>query len=346
MQMSKHFSFKSLRAVTGAACVLLWAGAATAACNTNYTVTDSDTLFAVAEREYGNAQGWTLIYYANQGKLNGTSLVPGSSIYIPCTAGQTEADPTPLLDDSADLKFLTGYDYAPFTDKDLPGGGMITEIVNAAMELAPSPVTYSVTWRDNWGKHLDPWLKEKEFDMGFPWYQADCQDQPDDFSCANFLFSDSLITVPMMLFVKADAAFPFASDADIIGKRICRPDGFLTHDLDRKDRRWLTNGDVIIVRAETPEACMQKVIDGEVDAASVNLFLGANVIVDMGLREAIMPLEHPLSEEGMYAVVSKTHWRATGHLYRINAGLAALKADGRYQEIVARHLEGFWAQLR
>jgi polar amino acid transport system substrate-binding protein len=345
--MTKRHSFKSLRVLaTAGVFALLGAGAAQAACNTNYTVKDTDTLFQVAEREYGNAQGWTLIYYANQGKLNGTTLVPGSEIYIPCTAGQTEADPTPLLDDTADLKFLTGYDYAPFTDKDLPGGGMITEIVNAAMELAPSPVTYSVTWRGDWGQHLDPWLKNKEFDMGFPWYQADCDDQPDDFRCVNFLFSDTLITVPMMLFVKADNAFAFTSDDDIKGKRICRPDGFLTHDLERKDRRWLSNGVVTVVRAETPAACMQKVMDGEADAASVNLFLGANLIVDMGLRDVILPLERPLSEEGMHIVVSKTHWRATGHLYRVNAGLAALKADGRYQEIVGRHLEAFWAQLR
>ena len=344
--MGKHFSFKPLRSVAIAACVLFWAGAASAACNSNYTVTDTDTLFEVAEREYGNAQGWTLIYYANQGKLNGTTLVPGSSIYIPCTAGQTEADPTPLLDDNADLKFLTGYDYAPFTDKDLPGGGMITEIVNAAMELAPSPVTYSVTWRGEWGKHLDPWLKEKEFDMGFPWYQADCDDQPDDFRCANFLFSDSLITVPMMLFVKSDAAFEFTSDDDIKGKSICRPEGFLTHDLERKGRRWLSNDVVTVVRAKTPADCMQMVMDGQADAASVNLFLGANLLVEMGLRDVMLPLERPLSEEGMHIIVSKTHWRATGHLYRVNAGLAALKADGRYQEIVARHLESFWAQLR
>lgn len=83
----------------------------------------NNTLFHVAEREYGSAQAWTLIHYANQGKLNGIALVPGSEIYIPCTAGQTVADPTPLLDDNADLKFLTGSNYAPFTDKNLPGGG-------------------------------------------------------------------------------------------------------------------------------------------------------------------------------------------------------------------------------
>ena len=34
------------------------------------------------------------------------------------------------------------------------------------------------------------------------------------------------------------------------------------------------------------------------------------------------------------------------YLYRINAGLKALKAEGRFQDIVSRHLELFWAQLQ
>ncbi|MBU2865522.1 transporter substrate-binding domain-containing protein [Pacificibacter marinus] len=345
--MTKRQLLKSLPIYAAASVFALWgAGAANAACNVNYTVTDSDTLFQVAEREYGSAQAWTLIYYANQGKLNGTTLVPGSQIYIPCTADQTAADPTPLLDDNADLKFLTGSNYAPFTDRDLPGGGMVTEIVNAAMELAPSPVTYSVTWNDDWSQHLDPLLKEKDFDMGFPWGHGNCDAKPEEFRCQNFLYSDSLITVPIMLFVKNDNAFEFNTDEDLAGKSICRPDGYFTYDLEREGRDWLNNGVVTIVRAADANACMQKVMDGEADAASVNLFLGANLIVEMGLRDIILPLERPISEGGLHVVVSKTHWRATAHLYRVNEGLRALKADGRYHEIVGRHLEAFWAQLQ
>jgi polar amino acid transport system substrate-binding protein len=45
-------------------------------------------------------------------------------------------------------------------------------------------------------------------------------------------------------------------------------------------------------------------------------------------------------------VISKRHWRGTSHLYRFNAGLKALKKEGRFEEIVARHLEQFWGQLQ
>ena len=88
------------------------------------------------------------------------------------------------------------------------------------------------------------------------------------------------------------------------------------------------------------------VLKGDVDAASVNLFLGANTIIEMGLRNKILPLERPVSEQGLHVVISKKHWRGTTHLYRINAGLKNLRKSGRYEEIVARHLELFWAQLQ
>lgn len=86
-------------------------------------------------------------------------------------------------------------------------------------------------------------------------------------------------------------------------------------------------------------------MSGEVDAATFNVFLGASKIVAMGLRGQVVPLEMPLSREALHVVISKRHWRGTTHLYRVNAGLEALRASGRYGEIVSRHLEVFWGQL-
>ena len=54
----------------------------------------------------------------------------------------------------------------------------------------------------------------------------------------------------------------------------------------------------------------------------------------------------PLSRESLHVIISKTHWRGTTHLYRINAGLGALRDSGRYNEIVSRHLELFWEQVK
>jgi polar amino acid transport system substrate-binding protein len=66
----------------------------------------------------------------------------------------------------------------------------------------------------------------------------------------------------------------------------------------------------------------------------------------MGLRGAVVPLDKPLSVEGLHVVISKKHWRGTTHLYRFNAGLAALKKSDRYAQIVSKHLGEFWDQLK
>jgi polar amino acid transport system substrate-binding protein len=50
-------------------------------------------------------------------------------------------------------------------------------------------------------------------------------------------------------------------------------------------------------------------------------------------------LETALSEVSLHVIISKAHWRGTSHLYRVNAGVSKLKESGRFDEIVARHLE-------
>ena len=66
--------------------------------------------------------------------------------------------------------------------------------------------------------------------------------------------------------------------------------------------------------------------------------LGEDRLVALGLRSVVVPLERALSTETLHVIISKKHWRGTTQLYRINAGLAAIKANGRHDEIVNRHL--------
>jgi len=168
------------------------AAAAQACAPEDYMVKTGDTVFTIAETRYGDPEKWTLIYYANEAALQASvfQVAPGDVLRLPCAPGTEAADATPLRRDDAELKLLTGGNFAPFTDQDWPGQGMITEIVNAAMEATPAPVTYSITWEDNWSEHLFPDLAGKTFDMGFPCYKPDCAATPGNERCANFHFSD------------------------------------------------------------------------------------------------------------------------------------------------------------
>ncbi|WP_299150413.1 transporter substrate-binding domain-containing protein [uncultured Tateyamaria sp.] len=345
------------------AAVLGWAGTAVA-CAPSHVVGPGETLFSIAEEQLGDLSRWSLIFYNNP-DIQGGSLLElpvGTVLAIPCpdaTASTPVAkpepvvvpetftpDPTPLLQDEAELRLITASNYAPFTDLDWPGQGMLTELVNAALEETPNPLTYSITWENDWSKHLFPMLDSKEFDMGFPWYKPDCAGNPTHERCANFHFSEPLVDLVILLFSRSDALLPFESDADLMGKTLCRPAGYFTHDLDRADRQWLSQGLITLAQPDSPDACFEMLMAGEVDAVALNEFLGVQKMFELGLTDKVAPLSRPLSVEGLHVLISKKHWRGTAHLYRFNAGLAKLKQTDRYNEIVSRHLALFWDQIK
>lgn len=323
--------------------------AAAQSCDMTVSTKAGDTFFSIAEAQYGALEKWSIIYYANQslGLTDPLNIPPGTQVFIPCLPGsESVADATPLQQSDAELRFLTGSNYAPFTDRDWPGQGLITELVNAIMEETPNPVPYAVDWQDDWSQHLFPLLDEAQYDMGFPWLKPDCAADPTNERCANFHFSEPLFEMPIQLFVAATSEFTYEADADVEGKTLCRPKGYYTHDLDGQGRNWLKDGKITLVTPDTPDDCFTLLVAGEVDAVPENLFLGAAKIKEMGLRGKVKPLERPLSTETLHVIVSKKHWRGTTFLYRINAGLAAVKASGRYDEIVTRHLGVFMKDLQ
>lgn len=326
---------------------LLLGQSAWAACDVEHEVKAGDTVFSIADTYYQDQQKWSVIYYGNQDKLGGSMLQfpVGTMLNIPCLPSNDVADATPLQQVDAEMKLLTGSDYAPFTDRNWVGEGMVTELVNAALENSPYPVPYAITWDDDWSTHLFPQLDGKEFDMGFPWLRPNCEEDRENERCANFHFSEPLVELLILLFTRTDNPFEFETDADIVGKTLCRPVGYFTHDLDRTGREWLKSGAITLVQAESPDACFDLLMKGEVDAVTVNEFLGWTKIHDLGLKGAVEPLKRPLSIEGLHVLISKKHWRGTTHLYRFNAGLEALKQSKRYDEIVSRHLGLFWSQL-
>lgn len=337
---------KRLMAVAAFAFALGGPAQAQVDCDKTYTLQEGDTLLSVAQEFYGERSRWSVVYYANEDALGGNlvDLPAGVTLNIPCLEEQVERapDPTPLIQDDAGIRLLTGSNYAPFTDQSWPGNGMAYELVNAAFEEAPSPLPFSITWENDWSKHLFPMLDSKEFDMGFPWLKPDCDALPDNERCKNFHFSDPIFDILVLLYVNKDRPFTFETDADIHGKTLCRPKGYFVHDLDAPDRQWLTRDLITLVQAESPDACFELLRDGKVDAVTVNEFLGAGKLKEMGLKDRIEPLPRPLASQSLHVIISKRHWRGTSNLYRFNAGLAKLKQTARYDEIVSRHLNIFW----
>lgn len=321
------------------------AGAQTA-CGGVYTVQPGDTFSSIAVRFYDDPRKWSSIYYNNPfpTRAANEALEEGRALYIPCQDAAGAPEPPSLQRDDAELRLLTGGGYAPFTDQDLDAGGLITELVNAALEEAPNPVTFSVSWDDDWSQHLYPLLDDKVYDMGFPWLKPDCRVDRTNERC-QFHFSQPLFEMLILLFVEADSDLVFQQDSDLHGATLCRPAGYYTHDLDRTGRRWLTEGLVTLVQPDSPQACFDLLKSGDVDGVALNEFLGRLTVHDLGLTDQVRTLDQPISIEGLHVVVSRTHPRGTTFLYRLDAGVRTLKQSRRYNSIVERHLSAYWDQL-
>jgi polar amino acid transport system substrate-binding protein len=345
-------------------------------CGSDYVVKEGESLADIAARAYGASQQWTLIFYANQDRMgaNTSMLVPGLSIRIPCLAGQpqaqkleTTATPSssaltagvPPSDDTIELssvvkrlEFLTADGYAPFTDRALPNGGMMTHVVSASMDLikekADGGFGYNVSWVNDWAAHLNPLLITRAFDVGFPWLKPDC-DKPADLSadaryrCQKFFFSDPVYEVFTVLSVKSNSSITFARDEEIIGKTLCQPAGYSTYELDKGGRNWVKDNKVLLLRPQTIEECFRLLDSGNVNAVVTSDLTGKAVIAGLGLVGRVKQLQRPLAIGTFHLIVPKTHPHASTVLYYVNTSLAKLRDSGEYDKIVDSHLSRFWA---
>lgn len=334
-------------------------------CKQPYTVKRGDTLSQIAARAYDSSDKFNIIYYANSKILTkGPSLVKtGQKLRIPCKeeasqnssqnteatnkadkqAAKTEpeqAKTTPTISERK-IELLTAGDYTPFTEKSLPGGGLVTELISTALQQ--NNTAHTINWIDDWSAHLTPLLSEKKYDVGFPWYDPGCP-QSDSPRC-DFLFSKPAFELLIVLFTHKDKPLKFEADNDIIGSTLCRPAGYFTHDLDNNGRNWLKNKKITLERPRTFKDCFDLLLADKVDAVAINDFTGREQIAKLKLTEKVIPLEKELSIEGLHAVVHKTHPKATIFINRINQGLAELHASGKYDEIMDRHLLNHWKNI-
>lgn len=349
-------------------CVMAMGGAVAAdTCGGTYTVQRGDSLSVIANTLYRNASMWTLIHATNAAKIGADpdTIQTGMTLTLGCVGGLpvglengtpkaqalTQITPTfaKITPGTAatrqKINLMTGSDYAPFTDVNLPNGGILADVVNAAMAEANPDAGYAIHWVEGWDSHLEPLLSNALLDMGFPWIKPDCAATPTEYRCANFKFSDPMFEMLMLLFVNASDPLPFAQDTDVHGATLCRPSGYAVHQLDRPDRRWLADGHVTLVQPHAVADCFQMLAAGEVDGVVINEFTGRTAIKTLGLKDVVEVAPRPLAIEGLHVLVHKTHPRADDLIETINAGLRGIKQNGTYRRIVDTHMTRVWSEF-
>ena len=329
-------------------------------CGDSYKVVSGDTLSRISNSAYENAQKWSLIYYANKEVIGDdpSMIHPGQVYRIPCAeqAAAEIAQEEPVVEparavitSAGGITLLTADDYRPFTDRGLPKGGMITDIVRTALAAQKSGAStdFNINWVNDWSAHLNPLLSKQAFDMGFPWFQPNCEhydalDEPARFRCDTFHFSEPVFEILVLFFTKPGSGFQFSSDDQVVGKRLCRPSGYFTFDLDKDGRNWVKQEKVTLLRPQSVDECFEMLARNEVDAVALNEFTGRAAVAKLNMTEQVVAIEKPVSVLNLHVVIAKSHPRAEALLQHVNKALKQIKSSGKYGEIVERHLSVFW----
>ena len=246
--------------------------------------------------------------------------------------------------DPQPIRMLTGNDFRPFTDRTANGGGMLTEVVAAAMNASIGEGLHETYWLSDWQDHIDPVLGSHAMELAFPYAKPECAQGSAQTHCADYYYSDAMFEYLELLYVDRSKPLAFVQDSDLEGRTLCRPESYQTHILDEEGRNWIAEDKITLVQPELVSDCFFQLLAGEVDAVIMNEFSARETLALMGLNERIVPLAaNPVAISSLHVMIHKQHPLADALLDKVNEGLQRIRTNGQHQSIVARYLAAVWA---
>ena len=315
-----------------------------------YTIVRGDTLSSIATVAAVDG-GFQTLYNANTDVLSSPNVLEVDQVLrIPCADGSlpggsvraepavTAPSPVPVttLPDRP-LRIATATGYAPFTDEDAPGGGLITRMVNRSMELGNPDQEYQLMFINDWGAHLETLLPSGAVDMVFPWFKPDC-DKVENLSpasayrCTDFNQSEPFYEALVGYYTLKGSPYENVQTyPELFGARLCRPEAWFTFDLEGEQ---LMPPNVELKTTVAQDGCWQLLLDGEVDVITLDALPAEEDYRELGLDGQIAKLEPLTSSVTMHVFVSKDNQFANDALPIINAGLEELRLSGEWFTIV------------
>jgi len=315
-----------------------------------YTIVRGDTLSSIATAGAIDG-GFQALYSANTDVLTSPNVLEVDQVLrIPCADGSLPntgapasaapavATTAPITDQlDRPLRIATATGYAPFTDEDAPGGGLITRMVNRAMELGNPDQEYQLMFINDWGAHLETLLPSGAVDMVFPWFKPDC-DKVENLSpasayrCTEFNQSAPFFEALVGFYTLNGSPYENVQTyPELFGARLCRPEAWFTFDLEGEQ---LMPPNVELKTTVDQSGCWQLLLDGEVDVVTLDALPAEEDYRELGLEGQIAKLEPLTSSVTMHVFVSKNNQLANDALPIINAGLEELRLSGEWFQIV------------
>lgn len=320
-----------------------------------YTVVSGDTLSRIA----ANANlrgGFQFLFDANSNVLSSPNMVEvGQVLVIPCADGSLPSSQTAAPEATAPAEsavrsaatdrpatFVTASGYAPFTDEDLPEGGMITQMVKRSMELGNPGQKFRVVFINDWGSHLTELLPSGAFDMAFPWFLPDCTkvdllSEPNARRCTDFDASAPFYEAAVGYYTLTGSPYAGTTDYNqLYGATLCRPDGWFSFDLEAEGLK-APNIDLVFGKSE--EACWEMLQAGEVDVVTYDALPAEEDYTEMGIAGQIVDIPALASKVTLHVFVPKDNPNGKAYLEILDAGLEQLRLSGEWFEIVRSQIQ-------
>lgn len=239
------------------------------------------------------------------------------------------------------IGLVTGNGYAPFADETLPGGGMMTQLVEMAIFRADPSLPYSMTFINDWQAHIDALLPSGAYDLSFPWVRPNCEapemlSPGDQVRCNDFVFSGPFYEIVDGFFATRESGLGAVTRySEFEGKRICRPEGYTTGVLDAVG---LTSATVTLSRPVLATDCFKALAAGEVDLVSIDAEVGDAALAELGMTAKVEQNPQLVTLLSLHVIAHKSNQQAVDMIGKLDTGLIEMYQSGEWYEIVSTAL--------
>lgn len=338
---------------------------ADATCGTAYTVAKGDTLYKIADRVYRDGRHYEAILAANAPVLtSATEIAIGDKLLLPCLDGsgpktRDEAVATGLLDPideavaapveqapaaeaalpaTGEIHAVSQPGFAPYSDPRLPDGGLIPALVAQAFEGSAAQV--DLAFSETAAGRLDMLAPGGGTNVGYPWFRPDC-DAGDRLGpvarrqCDEFAFSDPVYAVTVGVYVRqGDALVGARTIGDLAGKRLCRPAGHFTFDL---EEAGLTGPGAAIDLSGSAADCFRALAEGRVDAVTMTRHPVAPILRRTQLIDEVVEVRALAADRTLHVIAAKANPEGLELLAKVNEGMERLRTSGAWFDTVLAH---------
>lgn len=225
-----------------------------------------------------------------------------------------------------DVRLVTGDDYAPFTGRSLPGGGMLTQVVQAV--LAERGLAGTLDWQP-WNRGYLKTLRG-DYDVTFPYVPGSQRE-------AEFLYSAPLFVAEQHLFSRAGEPIELEDLSQSEGRRLCYPLGWQAP---VAIQALIEQG---VLRRHSPlglKECARLLLLRRDDLFIADRRLGESALRSTGApRGQFHRSRGVFGNSTLHLIVPRGHPRAAELIEQFDRGLADLRARGEYQRLIEGYLE-------